>query len=328
MILKGKAVARFIIITAIISFSLIFTGVSYSAPASDPAGFVYMDLQESLRQLNSMVDKAAPAIVMIIAYDITGAESARGNGFFMDREGTIITNAGIMENAYSAEVFNERNHYTDVAILSLDSDIDLALIRVTADNEIPLGIDFDRIITPGEKVIITGKSADAEKTVSEGVISSVNRIREGLELFRVQTTLPISFLPAAGQGPVLDMDGKVIGMTTPRISGEQETGMFMKIPDRSTLNAVSMQSVRSFILKPGEAQPLHAAKSKVWSKWLVKRLKTAAITVFLTLYTIGFPKLLLIIFLIIVFISLIQWLYNRTKNLFSRSPGRLKQRRR
>ncbi|NOZ68310.1 MAG: trypsin-like peptidase domain-containing protein [Deferribacteres bacterium] len=330
MIVKGKAFAGVIVITAILSFTLVFTTASHSAPPTrDSKGFLYMDLDESLRQLNSRVEQAAPGIVMIIAYDITGAESARGNGFFMDRRGTIITNAEIMEDAYSAEVFSQGNHYTDVAILGLDSDKDLALIRVSADNEVPLGIDFDHVIKPGDKVMITGKSTGDEKTVSEGVVKSVNTTSEGLEVFRIKTALPISLLPPARQGPVLDMDGEVVGITTARIIfPEQKRDVFERIPDRSILTAVSMRSVRDFILKPGEAQPLQPAQSKVWSKWLLKQMKTAAIEGFITLYKIGFPKLLLIVFLVIVFISFIQWLYAKTKNLFSSSPARVKHRRR
>ncbi|GEM_PF-6296270 len=330
MIVKRKAFAGFIIITAILSFALVLTTASHSAPpARDSKGFLYMDLEESLRQLNSRVEQAAPGIVMIIAYDITGTESARGSGFFMDREGTIVTNAEIMENAYSAEVFSRGNHYTDVAIVRLDSDKDLAMIRVGTDNEVPLGIDFDRLIKPGDKVMITGKSAGDEKTVSEGVVKSVDITREGLEVFRIKTAVPISLLPPARQGPVLDMDGEVVGITTARISPEQERDVFGRIPDMSVLNAVSMRSVRDFILSPGEApRPLKPAKSKVWSKWLFKRMETAAIEGFMTLYLIGFPKLLFYVFLIIVFISFIQWLYGKARNLFSGSPAKVRHRRR
>ncbi len=330
MSLRGRAFAGLImvtIITAILSLTPVFTTASYSAPAGDSGGFVYMDLDESLRQLNSRLEQAAPGIVLVIAYDITGAESARGSGFLTDSRGTIITNAEIMENAYSAEVFTEKNHYTDVAIVSLDSDKDLALIRVPAADEFPLGTDFDRTIKSGEKVMIAGKSAGNEKTVSEGVIKSVSRVGEGLEVFRIQTALPISFLPPARQGPVLDMDGKVIGMTTARISPARETGVFERMPDLSVLNAVSMRSVKDFILNPGEARALQPARSKVWSKWLFRQMKTAAVEGFITLYKIGFPKLLLIVFLIIVFISLIQRLYGKAKGLFS-SPASVKHRRR
>ncbi len=307
-----NAVRGFIMIALIAFWSLMSARVSHCNNISDMSAF--RDLNASIEELRLKVEKVSPAVVMIVVYDITGAEIRRRSGFFIDREGLIITNEGAIKDAYSAEVYSEYNHYDNVAIIKRDKDADLALIRVKAIDESPLELDLGYEAKYGERVVIIGKSPNSGKTVSEGLISSTGVIGEYPELIQIQVTSPILSFKASKDGPVLNMSEKIIGITTTEISQNQDTD-FILYHDDQNRNAVTISSIEAFLSKPEKIEHLHPPGSKVFFKWFVARLKTAAINTFIILYTMGFPKIMAIIFVIVLVISFIQWLYIRLRKI-------------
>ncbi|GBD96869.1 MAG TPA: serine protease [Nitrospirae bacterium] len=312
MKLPERIIYIFTVFSVIFSFSLLSTVFSHNASASDTAGF--MDLERSIKELKQIVKKTTPGVVTVVAYDDSGAESGRGSGFFIDTQGRIITNSSVLKDAYSAEVFSKSNYYDDVIILNRDEGLDFALIQVKAAGEVYLEPDFGYKIEPGERVVVIGRSADLGKTVSEGLVSSLSNIEERAELIKIQTTTPILSYRAGKDGPLLNMAGKVIGVTG---TGFPESEGFEPLPwpDNQEIKAVSLRSIKSLLSGQGEFEHLQRAKSGIWSQWFIRSIKTAAITGFITLYDIGFPKLMAIVFVIIVIISIIQWLYLKLKKL-------------
>jgi S1-C subfamily serine protease len=297
-----RSIINFIILS--IAFCFLF----FSSIGTTDASF--MDLEQSIKELQLLMEKVSPGVVMVIVYDNTGEEIARGSGFFIDREGRIITNALIMENAYSAEVLSESHYYDDVVVLNRDKNLDLALIQVKAIDETPLELDFEYRIEPGERVVVIGRSSGLAKTVSEGLVKSVSN-RDTLELIQIQTTEPITSLRPSRDGPVLNRAGKVIGMTSTIISDETDflNGLPM-IPDYQNFNAVSVRSIKPFILEAETPEHLHPPKSRILLPWL----KRKAINGFIILYQFGLSKLMAYVFAIVVFISLIQWFYIKLRN--------------
>lgn len=316
--LSKNVIIKSIVILVIASYSLLHAAASHSASRA----FVYSDFSDSIKALHQRAEKVSPGIVLIVAYDITGAESGSGTGFFIDPDGRIITNAAVLKNAYSAEVISKTNYYDSVTILNYDESLDLALIQVNAIDESPLDIDFEYEVKQNDKADIIGKSRESKITFSEGSISSFNAVTEDLEIIEVKTKLPISNFKASKNGPLLNLSGKVIGMTTDSISQKNIIGINTIAFDNKKINAVSLHSIKHFLSKPGNASSLHPPKSKVWHKFIIKKLKTMIIISFVSLYNFGFPKTLGILFAIVVLISLIQWFYNKSKYILRK--GKLK----
>ena len=297
-------------------FTIFFVIVSFSLLSPATAGF--MDLERSIKELKQIVEKTTPGIVAVVAYDDSGAESGRGSGFFIDMQGRIITNSSVLKDAYSAEVFSKSNYYDDVVILNRDEGLDFALIEVKAGGEVPLEPDFEYEIKPGERIVVIGRSRDMEKTVSEGLVSSLYNAGEGYRLVKIQTTTPLLSYRPGKNGPLLNMAGKVIGVTGAGLP-ESEGSEAAPWPDYQEIRAVSLRSIEPLLSVRGEPERLHSAKSAIRLRWLMRSLKTAAVTGFITLYDMGFPKLMALAFVIIVIISIIQWLYLKLKKLmFSR----------
>lgn len=207
-----------------------------------------------------IAESASQSVVMIIVYDVTGAEKGQGSGFFIDSSGAILTNAHVLKNAYSAEVFSRAGYFANVTVLSIDKDLDLALIRVSADSAIPVELDFSTDFRAGEQVIAIGNPLGLENTVSDGLISAIRRIGEDIEF--IQTTVPIS--PGSSGGPLLNSEGKVIGVTTATL-GEGQNVNF----------AIGAKTLRKFLAKPYKVAFLQRAGSKVWFRWILKKILNA-----------------------------------------------------
>ena len=301
-------------VTAVISISLLHSASAFSA--DDPATSGFMDMESSVKDLRDKIDMAFPSIVMIIVYDITGEESARGSGFFYDTEGRIISNASILKNAYSAEVISNRNRYSIISVLNYDETIDTAVIKVNALNEIPLEIDFENNVTIDEKVIAMGRNDNFGQTLSEGLIKSIVPLDENRELIRGITVRPVLSLPPSDNGPLLNSKGKVIGLTSYQISDSAVMGNKTILFDGQSINAISISSITGLTENTFTPTLLHPKGSRVWWHWFKYRTKTVFVSAFIFLYTIGFTKMISYLFLIIVVLSIVQFIFHRMKKRF------------
>ena len=310
---RGRTGCIFIIVT--IFFCLvILPGFLLNASADEAS--IFMDLERSVKELSQLVDRTAPSVVTVVAYDDSGAESGRGSGFFIDREGLIITNASFMKTAYSAEVLSATNYYDEVGTLNLNKDLDLALIQVKATGELPVDLDFEYAIQPGERVVVIGRASNSAKTVSEGLAISISKAGEAAELVRIKTTASIASYRPGKDGPLLNMAGKVIGVAGVAITENQDDLYNIPpMPDYREIKAVSLRSIEALFSGEGEVQPLHRAKSYVSFKWLIRNVKTGVFNGFIFLFDIGFLKLMAIVLAILLIIGIMQWSFVKLKML-------------
>jgi S1-C subfamily serine protease len=156
--------------------------------------------------VEEIAERSMPSVVKIVTYDDTGAETGRGSGFFISPQ-KIITNEHVVDGAYSAEILTDEGHYRRITILNADKDMDLAILRVDAEDEIPLQINPDAELKPGQRVIAIGYPLGLQKALSDGLIAAV-RTLDGIQW--VQITAPIS--EGSSGSAVLDQEGRVIGV--------------------------------------------------------------------------------------------------------------------
>jgi len=169
----------------------------------------------SAQTTTEIAEDVGKSVVMIIVYDATGSAAAQGSGVFVTNDGRILTNAHVLEDAYSAEVISTIGTFDRVQVLYRDEKRDLALIRVPTGQSVPARFASDTDFKPGQRVIAIGNPLGLEKTVSDGLISGIRRTNDGVEL--IQTTVPIS--PGSSGGVLLNEYGLVIGITTSTFQG-------------------------------------------------------------------------------------------------------------
>lgn len=286
------------VIIAVMTF-ISFSETSYSA--------IFFDSGAYVAELKARVDRVAPGIVRIVAYDDTGTESGSGSGFFIDNGGLILTNAYIFKNAHSAEVFTDAGRYADVAILREEESSDLALIKIDTANDTALEIDFEYEPVPDKKLTVIGRSQNIKITASEGMTQIIKPVSETLELIMVRP-LPTMGFQTADSGPAIAPDNKVIGISTKR-SLENTLFGHDAIDTEGLIRIISADTIKTFLSGTSESKQLKTAKSRDIFKWSQKQ----AMSIFIFLYTMGFQKILNYFIVIILVISLGQWIYYRLK---------------
>ena len=290
---------------------LFVTTMSYGAKAPDSFGF--MDLESSIKALRKKVEKVRISTVLIASYDKSGGVSRVGSGFFIDNEGRLITNALIMKDAYSAKIFTESNVYDNVTVLSRNEGADLALLKINAKNEAPIELDYNSKLAPGDRVYVVGKSSQLTTTVSEGLISNISIIGKIYDYIEIETTSGLLSYRYSKNGPVMSMQGKVIGVSTTLMPDSAEEDVLQRVYDGEKLNAVSVLAVKKLVEGPYSIERLNTAGTKIWPHWFLRKFKEYAVSSFVTLYTLGFPIIMSIVFVLIVIVSLIHWLFGKLR---------------
>lgn len=202
----------------------------------------------------------SPAVVMIVVYDDTGDELGMGSGFFIG-SGKILTNAHVVEDAYSAEVCSVLKTYEDVTITKRDDDLDLAVLEVQSVGEPIVSLADDSELHVGQRVLAIGNPEYLERTVSDGIISA---IRNWGGVQKIQITAPIS--GGSSGGLLLNMQGSVIGVT------------YGGIDEGQNLNfAIGIKTLKQFLQTPDNPVQLEKAGSYIPGKVVKKWVKYLAI---------------------------------------------------
>lgn len=141
-----------------------------------------------------------------------------GSGFIFDKRGYILTNYHVIDSAEKISVSLPNGKDYDAELVGGDEDLDLAIIKISADEDLPtlpLG-DSDKIRI-GEDAIAIGNPLGLQNTVTAGVISATNRSipkpdGNGNYVDLIQTDATIN--PGNSGGPLLNIHGEVIGINT------------------------------------------------------------------------------------------------------------------
>ncbi|HEY7168247.1 MAG TPA: DegQ family serine endoprotease [Candidatus Binatia bacterium] len=141
-----------------------------------------------------------------------------GSGFIVDREGTILTNNHVIENAEKIVVRLQDESEYDGKVLGRDPKTDVAVIKIDAKKNLPfvrLGNSDD--LQVGEWVVALGSPFGLTNTMTAGIISATGRaIGAGPYDDFIQTDASIN--PGNSGGPLINLRGEVIGMNSAILS--------------------------------------------------------------------------------------------------------------
>ncbi len=148
---------------------------------------------------------------------------ATGSGFVIDKTGTILTNAHVVNGASKVTVQFEDKQSVDAKVLGKDESTDLALLQVNPEGLtlVPLTLGSSKGVQVGDPAIAIGNPFGLERTLTTGVISAVQRTIQAPNSFEIddvlQTDAPIN--PGNSGGPLIDATGKVIGINSQIATG-------------------------------------------------------------------------------------------------------------
>ena len=198
----------------------------------------------------------------------TSTATATGSGIIISEDGYILTNNHVVDtsssssysyydisDATSVKVKLNSGTYGDDAtydakIVGKDSQTDLAVLKIdkTGLTAAEFG-DSDQAVV-GEFVMAVGSPLGLDTTVTQGIISAVNREVEsdGTKYTCIQTDAAIN--SGNSGGALVNSDGKVIGINTLKLSGSGVEGIGFAIPINSTLDVTDQLINHNKVLRP------------------------------------------------------------------------------
>src|SRR5829696_5531569 len=152
--------------------------------------------------------------------------TATGSGFVVDDEGTVVTNAHVVEGADSVQVrFDENGEFVPAEVKGVDTSTDIAVLKIDPSDvsgeltPIPLGDSSKTQV--GDSVIAIGNPFGYSRTVTTGIVSGLQREIQAPNGFTIPDVIQTdaSINPGNSGGPLLDANGRVIGINSQIATG-------------------------------------------------------------------------------------------------------------
>jgi S1-C subfamily serine protease len=201
-----KRIGLILMVCAATIISHTHQGVAEDKPLSIPA----------------VVAKVRPSVVTILTRGVPAgplphaAQSGSGSGIIIDPSGYILTNNHLVEGVKSLVVGLSTGRLTPGRVVARDFLLDLALVKITAQDLVPASLNQFAQLEIGETVVAIGNplALKGGSTVTVGVVSAMDRsvlTPNGETLYDlIQTDAAIN--PGNSGGPLVDLKGQVVGI--------------------------------------------------------------------------------------------------------------------
>jgi len=215
------------------------------------------------KDLADLVARAAPSVV--------GLEHRRGqgSGVVLAPDGWILTNAHVARGPGPLHVRLSGARVARGEVVGTDARTDLAVVRTDA-RDLPALSLSERRLRVGELVVAIGNPLGFERSVTAGVVSALHRNlpagprgRDGVLEGLVQTDAAVN--PGNSGGPLLDAEGRVVGITTAMLPWARGIGFGVPAHTASWIASVLMadgEVRRPFLGVSARGEDLDAADAR------------------------------------------------------------------
>ena len=197
----------------------------------------------------TLYERVSPSVVHIT----TGSEGAlamstdtkgTGSGIILSSDGYILTNAHVVEKATTLQVGLWDGSVHSAFLVGLDTVDDLAVIKIAVERGmelLPVKLGDSESLKVGQKVIAIGNPFGYDRTMTEGIVSGLNRPIKSAEgkviMNAIQTDATIN--PGNSGGPLLNSQGEVVGINTSIFSTTGSSqGLGFAIPVATALTVI------------------------------------------------------------------------------------------
>jgi S1-C subfamily serine protease len=197
-----------------------------------------MKTRQSLNLINESLKSEISEIKASTSEDFSGiiedslksvvtirTDIGQGTGFLISNEGFIITNAHVLSGAKAVYILDYQQNKYAAELIGYNITFDLALLKISGNyNTLELGNSQD--VQIGEKVIAIGNPLGLQFSVSEGIVSAVDREGENKINAYIQTDAALN--PGNSGGPLINKEGQVIGINNFKIGGGENIGFALE----------------------------------------------------------------------------------------------------
>ena len=177
-----------------------------------------------------------PALVKgVVTVETKGGH---GSGFLITNDGYIMTNAHVVGTDAMVKVRFEQGFTLDGQVVKVNRDFDVALIKVPGNDLPALSIGDDDALQLGEELFAIGTPLDEKlgQSVSRGIMSGKREI-DGRKY--IQTDVSIN--PGNSGGPLIDDEGKVVGIATLKVKATGVEGIGFGVPISTALEMLNIE---------------------------------------------------------------------------------------
>ncbi|MEZ6070764.1 MAG: trypsin-like peptidase domain-containing protein [Pirellulales bacterium] len=173
------------------------------------------------------------------------AQEGSGSGSVIDDAGHILTNFHVIEGArqISVTLADDGQYVADVVGVDPTTDIAVLKIDAPAASLHPIAFGDSSRLRVGQKVFAIGNPFGLDRTLSTGVVSSLDRMLPSRNHRKLKSIIQIdaAINPGNSGGPLLDSRGRLIGMNTAIAArSEQSAGIGFAIPERTISRIVAL----------------------------------------------------------------------------------------
>ncbi len=164
-----------------------------------------------------------------------------GTGFFFDSSGLLLTNNHVVQGQYMVRIVMFDGTFLEAQVIGRDPYMDTAVLRAQPGTYAALELGSSDLLRPGEQVIAIGSPLRSfEGTVTAGIVSGLGRsfpnqvaTEDGeirIDLINM-IQLDASLNSGNSGGPLLNLNGKVVGINTGKEQGAEGIGFALPISD-------------------------------------------------------------------------------------------------
>ncbi len=169
------------------------------------------------------------------------AQRALGSGVILSADGYIVTNNHVVENADEIMVTLPHNKKEYKAkLIGQDKESDLAVIKIDAENLLPIKMGNSSFLEVGDVVFAVGNPFGVGETVTQGIVSALNKNRVGINQYENFIQTDASINPGNSGGALVDSRGVLIGINSAILSRSgASAGVGFAIPVDMVKNVVT-----------------------------------------------------------------------------------------
>jgi serine protease Do len=187
------------------------------------------------KTVEQIAEAVHPSIAVLTVSGRDGNDASLGTGFVVSADGLIATNFHVIDVGRAVTVeLADGKRYDATEVHAADRERDLAVIRINAKGLTALKLGDSKAMKDGQAVVAIGNPRGLKRSVVTGVLSSRREV-EGRPV--LQLAMPVE--PGNSGGPVLDMDGRVVGVVSSKSLVTPNLGF-----------AVAVESLKPLLEKP------------------------------------------------------------------------------
>jgi serine protease Do len=204
------------------------------ALATGPLPAAEDDAPPRLLSVEEIVKTSRPSIVTVTHRGRSGRTQGLGTGFVISEDGLIATNLHVIGEARPIDVeFSNGKTLPVVEVYAWDRRLDLAIIRVKADQLTPLPLGDSDTVEQGAEIVALGNPQGLKYSVVKGIVSAIRNLNDDKGTGLIQVAMPIE--PGNSGGPLVNLYGEVYGIITFKEAYSDNVGFAMPVNFIKTL---------------------------------------------------------------------------------------------